>query len=115
MRAMLAKRLRVTEGISPLMRAQPLFQARNGKHLARDTVLRFARSAMAAAGFSKEQQNAYGTHSARIGGATRLFQLGATSDILKRMGGWSSDAYKEYIRTQQQDTMVFARRMCTEA
>jgi hypothetical protein len=115
LREMLAKRLRVKQGVSPLMRAQPLFQARNGKHLARDSVLRFARSAMAAAGFSKEQQKAYGTHSARIGGATRLFQLGATSEILKRMGGWSSDAYKVYIRTQQQDTMVFARRMCSEA
>ena len=97
------------------MRAQPLFQARNGKQLSRDTVLRFARAAMATAGFTKAQQASYGTHSARIGGATRLFQLGATSEILKRMGGWSSDAYKEYIRIQQQDTMVFARKMCSEA
>jgi hypothetical protein len=116
LRQLLANRLGITEGRAAVLRANmPLFQARNGKHLARDSVLRFVRTTLAVAGYSKAQQARYGTHSARIGGATRLFQLGATSEILKRMGGWSSDAYKEYIRTQQEDTMVFARRMCSEA
>jgi hypothetical protein len=53
-----------------------------------------------------------GTHSFRIGGATKLFQLGVTPEIFKHLGGWSSDAYKLYIQIQQQDLMGFARKMC---
>jgi hypothetical protein len=115
LRELLARRLQVKEGREPVLRAKPLFCARNGKQLSRDTVLRFVRLSLEKAGYTKEQSERYGTHSARIGGATRLFQLGATAEILKRMGGWSSDAYKEYVRIQQQDTMTFTRRMCSEA
>jgi hypothetical protein len=115
LRDLIARRLNVKRGHDPVLRAKPLFCARNGRQLSRDTVLGFVRLSLGKAGFSKEQAARYGTHSARIGGATRLFQLGATAEILKRMGGWSSDAYKEYVRVQQQDTMAFTRRMCSEA
>ena len=114
LRDMLARRLRATRGTRPVLRGVPLLQARNGKQLARDTVLRFMRAAMANAGWSKEEQMEYGTHSARIGGATRLFKLGASPEALKTMGGWSSDAFKTYIRLQQQELMVYTRQMCQE-
>jgi hypothetical protein len=115
LRELIARRLQAKEGCEPVLRAKPLFCGRNGKHLSRDTVLRFVRLSLEKAGYTKAQSARFGTHSARIGGATRLFQLGATAEILKRMGGWSSDAYKEYVRIQQQDTMPFTRRMCSNA
>ena len=64
------------------------------------------------AGMSAAQVNDYGTHSCRIGGATALFQLGATPEVFKHLGGWSSDAYKIYVKVQQADLMRFARSMC---
>ena len=112
LRNMLARRLGVQKGEEPVMRARPLFQTTNGKQLARDTVLNFVRQTLGKAGYTVAQQKEYGTHSARIGGATKLFQIGASPEVLKRMGGWSSDAYKSYIRMQQRDTMAFSRRMC---
>jgi hypothetical protein len=115
LRDMLARRMGAKRGEQVALSGRPLFQARDGKQLARDSVLRFMRKAMKGAGFSKEQQDGYGTHSARIGGATRLFQLGASPEALKRMGGWSSDAYKVYIRLQQHQLMHYTREMCSEA
>ena len=40
----------------------------------------------------------YKTHSFRIGAATWLHQKGIASDIIKRMGRWSSNAFQRYIR-----------------
>jgi hypothetical protein len=54
----------------------------------------------------------YGTHSCRIGGATRLFQLGALPEVIQHLGGWSSAAYREYVRIQQEDLMQFTRKIC---
>jgi len=54
----------------------------------------------------------FGTHSCRIGGATRLFEMGATAEVIKDLGGWSSDAHKDHVRIQQQSLMRFARNMC---
>ena len=61
---------------------------------------------------AQELREKFGTHSARIGGATRLFQLGATGEEMQHLGGWASEAYREYIRMQQIDLMKYARRMC---
>ena len=51
-------------------------------------------------GYSPENVKQFGTRSLRIGGATQLFKLGASPDTLCHLGGWSSDAYKAYIRSQ---------------
>jgi hypothetical protein len=56
-----------------------------------------------------------GTHSCRIGGATALFQHGATADVFRHMGGWVSDAYRGYIQMQQEDLLVFSRKICSDA
>ena len=40
----------------------------------------------------------YGTHSNRIGGATRLLQYGGSASLVKLAGKWSSDTWKIYSR-----------------
>ena len=55
-----------------------------------------------------------GTHSFRIGGFTRYFHLGTPIEILKRMGGWSSDAWLAYLRFQRENGMKFSALMCRE-
>ena len=39
-----------------------------------------------------------GTHSLRIGGATTLFELSVSADIVKKKGRWLSDCYQRYQR-----------------
>ena len=112
LRNMLARRHNVTRGQEPLMGNAPLFQDASGGHLKRDGVMRFLRKVLHEAGWSAERRLRYGTHSCRIGGCTALFQLGATAEVIKDMGGWSSDAYKAYIRVKQQHLMSFASKMC---
>jgi site-specific recombinase XerD len=111
-RDMLARRHGVTWGIDPVLKAAPLFMDSRNRHLTRDGVLRFIRHTLKAAGWAEARQQLYGTHSCRIGGCTALFQLGATAEVIKNMGGWSSDAYKVYIRMQQAHLMNFSKRMC---
>ena len=111
-RIMLAERHGVARGQIPTLRARPLFQDTHGAHLKRDGVMRFMRTVLQAAGWSEARVKMYGTHSCRIGGCTALFQIGASPEVMQMMGGWSSDAYKAYIRIKQQELMSFSRKMC---
>ena len=112
-RDMLTHRHGIARGEEPSLTAAPLFQNGRRGHLSRDSVMRFLRTTLKEAGWSEDKVKRYGTHSCRIGGCTALFQLGATAEVIKHMGGWSSDAYKVYIRLQQQHLMAFSTRMCT--
>ena len=111
-RNMLAARHHVRFGQEPTLRPVPLFQNGKGGHLSRDAVLNFMRDTLRLAGYEEHRRAQFGTHSCRIGGATRLFQIGATPDVFKHLGGWASEAYREYIRIQQMDLMDFSRRIC---
>ena len=55
--------------------------------MTRDGVMRFMRKTMRRAGWRESRVMRYGTHSCRIGGCTALFQLGATPEVIKNMGG----------------------------
>jgi hypothetical protein len=112
LRDMLARRHGVRQGQTPVLTTTPLFQNTQRGHLTRDGVMRFLRKVLKEAGWSDRKCKQYGTHSCRIGGCTALFQLGASAEVIKNMGGWSSDAYKVYIRLQQQHLMDFSRKMC---
>ena len=112
LRDMLAKRHGCRRGVEPLLGKRPLFQNGRGGQLTRDGVLTFMRAAMKGAGVPEARRLRFGTHSCRIGGATRLFQLGATPDVFRNMGGWVSDAWKLYVRMGQEDLMQFTRKMC---
>ena len=111
-RDMVARRHGVRRGEDPVLRKVPLFQNGRGGQLSRDSVLTFMRTALKQAGVPLARREQFGTHSCRIGGATRLFQLGATPEIFRQMGGWVSDAWKLYIRMGQEDLMSFTTKMC---
>jgi hypothetical protein len=112
LRNLIIKRHRLRPGETPLLGTAPLFQDRQGGQLKRDAVLRFMRTALRKAGLCEEEVMRIGTHSCRIGGATSLFRLGATADVLKQFGGWVSDAWKVYVRLEQEDLMRYTRAMC---
>jgi len=40
--------------------------------------------------------NDFGTHSLRRGGATQAYHSGASAQLIKLHGGWSSTAYESY-------------------
>jgi hypothetical protein len=113
LRDMIVRRHNLRAGEVPLLGGAPLFQDRKGGQLKRDSVLAFMRSTLRMAGMDEASVLRIGTHSCRIGGATRLFQLGATAEVLKQFGGWVSDAYKAYIRLEQEDLMRFTTAMCS--
>jgi hypothetical protein len=112
LRKMIAERQGLRKGAPPLRTSAPLFQDERGGQLKQSAVLTFIRKTLERAGKSKAEALEYGTHSCRIGGATRLFELGAPAGVMKNRGGWSSEAWKGYIRLQQAQLMTFARRMC---
>ena len=114
LRDLLMKRHNIPVGEEPMLTNEPLFQNARGGHLSQSQVLGHMRRTLSEAGYTKTQQMMYGTHSARIGGATALFQHGATMDVIKELGGWSSDAYKLYVRVQRKDMLRFSHLMCTE-
>ena len=89
LRDMIARRHRLREGQEPTLSSAPVFQDGKGGHLTRDGVLAFIRSTLQRHGVAQELREKFGTHSARIGGATRLFQLGATGEEMQHPGGWA--------------------------
>ena len=109
---MLARRWNLPKGMEPSPTSMPLFQSANGNHLTQDKVLLYMRRTLAKMGYTKAQQQKYGTHSCRIGGATRLFQIGASMEVVQELGGWSSDAHKLYVRMQRDHLIKFSLEMC---
>jgi hypothetical protein len=96
-------------------RYKPLFQNSTGGHLKERTVLAFVRKVLTRDNkYSTAAAARYGTHSFRIGGFTRYFHLGNPIEILKRMGGWSSDAWLAYLRFQRENGMKYSAMMCRE-
>ena len=114
LRDMIANRHNIPDGEEPILSSQPLFQNERGGQLSQSSVLRHMRSTLEEAGFSKKQRMQYGTHSARIGGATALFRKGATMEVIRELGGWASDAYKLYVRVQREDMLRYSNMMCTD-
>jgi len=114
LRQMLTERYGLRRG-QPLLTVggRPLFQDGKNGQLKQSAVLTFMRRTLERkGGMTAAAASEFGTHSCRIGGATRLFEMGATAEVIKDLGGWSSDAYKDYVRIQQQSLMRFARNMC---
>jgi hypothetical protein len=111
LRDLLQRRHNLQFGSEPFLANTPLFKEGKGQ-LKRTSVMKFMRTTLTSAGFSSAQVKQYGTHSCRIGGATRLFQLGALPEVIQHLGGWSSAAYREYVRIQQEDLMQFTRKIC---
>ena len=56
----------------------------------------------------------FGTHSFRIGGFNHLFKMGAPIEVIKNIGGWASDAWRDYLRVTQVDSLELSRKMTLE-
>jgi hypothetical protein len=89
----------------------PLFIWPSKLWLTERQVLDFTRRQLRSAGFPSDD---YGTHSFRIGGFNRLFMMGVPIELIKRIGGWSSDAWKAYIRFQQAECLATTARMVSD-
>ena len=97
--------------VPPFDKLAPLFQNQSGGQLTQRQVQSFLKGTLRRAGLPADD---YGTHSFRIGGFNRLFLMEAHIEQIKRIGGWSSDAWKEYVRIQQSDCLSLTRRMLSD-
>ena len=86
----------------------PLFLNTNGKPLQMDHSLTIMRKALRQAGLNEQE---YGKHSLRIGGFNHYFKMKVPIEIIKTIGGWSSDAWREYLRLQQAECMQYTKAM----
>jgi hypothetical protein len=73
------------------------FQTADGQPLAYAYFQAALKAFCFAIGISKENVSC---HSLRIGGATTLFALGFSADVVKKMGRWISDCYQRYQRME---------------
>lgn len=86
----------------------PLFMNTKGKPLQMASALTTIRQALVQAGINGQE---YGTHSLRIGGFNHYFKMKVPIEIIKTIGGWSSDAWREYLRLQQSECMQYTEAM----
>ena len=86
----------------------PLFMRHDGKQLQMAHSLKIMREALTQAGLCGQD---YGTHSLRIGGFNHYFKMKVPIEIIKTIGGWSSDAWREYLRLQQNECMQYTKAM----
>ena len=77
------------------------------KPLSPALVRAWTRTLMVSIGERPEQ---FGTHSYRIGGATALFAAGADATVIRKMGRWSSDIYRLYVRACFSQTIAWSRK-----
>ena len=71
----------------------PLFILSNHQFLTRSHIVQ-----MLGRTFPEVPQGLLGSHSFRIGGATRLCVLGVPDATIQILGRWKSDAFKQYLR-----------------
>jgi hypothetical protein len=119
LKMLFAKRFNIGAHQSPPVTAvskhKPLLQDANGNHLKESAVLAFVRRALIKDnGCSKSAAANFGMHSFRIGGSVRCFHLGTPIEVLKRIGGWSSDARVACLRSQRENGMKHSARTCCE-
>ncbi|XP_053243402.1 uncharacterized protein LOC128413387 [Podarcis raffonei] len=75
--------------------AGPLLIHADGLPLTRHQFTRVMRLALAACGIPAAD---FASHSFRIGAATTAMHLGLTTERIRDLGRWKSDAYKRYLR-----------------
>jgi hypothetical protein len=73
----------------------PLFQASDGSAITYFQLQAFLKRVCVATGVDGQRVT---THSLGIGGATILFELDFSPDMVKKLGRWVSDSYQRYQR-----------------
>jgi hypothetical protein len=112
LRQLLVRRHHLLPGALPPTTRAPLFQDHLRRQLKSRTVVDYMRSVLRDLHVAPATVARCPGHSFRIGGATRLFQLQAAPEVLKRLGGWSSQACSTHVHVRQQDLMEFSRCTC---
>ncbi len=74
--------------------------------VARDVYARAMKRALETIGVKADS---YDTHSGRIGGATMLWEGGATDEEIKELGRWKSDSWKIYCRKIKSKCLELSR------
>ena len=72
-----------------------VFKLSSGKLLTRDTLQKWLRAGLDAAGYKGEEHSC---HSLRAGGAESLAAAGFDSSLIQVMGRWASDAFLLYLK-----------------
>jgi site-specific recombinase XerD len=105
-------RLRKGDGRKPPADCRaPLFQTTSKKQLTQRQVLEAMRKWLKTRYLDV---SVFGTHSFRIGGFNHLFKMGIAIEVIKNIGGWASDAWREYLRVTQGDCLDVSRKMLVE-
>jgi len=84
----------------------PLLQTKHGQAITYAQLQAFLKRVSKAAGVDSGRVS---THSLRIGGATTLFELGVSADIVKKRGRWISECYQRYQRISDATLKRIAR------
>lgn len=82
---------------------EPVFRENNGSPFSRTSFDRLYGK------FRRGDLEGCSGHSFRIGGASLLFNFGATVEELKAAGRWDSDVYILYCRTYSREQMLSAK------
>ena len=88
-----------------------LFETSSGKPVTKASIDTFLKDIMRDHGY---QAKNYSTHSLRAGAASTAAQLGCTDYQVKAIGGWSSEAYKLYIRNNSTFTRNWPSKVARE-
>ena len=86
--------------------AGPLFILSNGQFLTRKHIVLVLTQV-----FPNVPSGSVGSHSFRIGGATRLCSLGVPEGTIQILGRWSSSAFKKYLHLTDQYVATLQGRM----
>ncbi|CAM9698169.1 unnamed protein product, partial [Choristocarpus tenellus] len=57
----------------------------------------------------KLRREEYAVHSDRIGGVTRLANMGVTELVIQREGRWKSRAFMGYVRDNRRDPVLMSK------
>ena len=85
----------------------PLFRFENGTPMSRSWFQLRLKKACSISGFSGD----FTTHSLRIGAATAAAAAGIPAPMIQKLGRWTSNAFKLYIRTPKEDIAALSRRL----
>ncbi len=89
-----------------------LFRFQDGSLLTRPRLQTLLRKALRSLKLPAEL---FGTHSLRLGSATAAAEVGIPMDIIKAMGRWSSDCYRNYMRTPHKTLRSLTSKLCTSS
>lgn len=79
--------------VNPCQDSGPLFHVKNRPILYKNWQ-KTLRTLVSQAGY---QGRLFSSHSLRRGGATTAFMAGASPDMIKLQGCWTSEAYQQYL------------------